>query len=61
VALEHNPEDIVEDGFDVGDAVGIALAFIEQVKSFFLSSSSHPQITTSSSVFQEIMQGRRCW
>jgi hypothetical protein len=34
-ALEHDPEAIVEDGFDVGNAVGKALALIEQVKSSF--------------------------
>jgi hypothetical protein len=31
--LEDDPEAITEDGFDVGDAVGKALALIEQVKS----------------------------
>ncbi|KAG2742502.1 hypothetical protein P692DRAFT_20651015, partial [Suillus brevipes Sb2] len=31
-ALEHDPEAIVEDGFDVGDAVGKALALIEQIR-----------------------------
>ncbi|KAG2069785.1 hypothetical protein BDR04DRAFT_1156286 [Suillus decipiens] len=30
-ALEHDPEAIVEDGFDVSDAVGKALALIEQI------------------------------
>ncbi|KAG2060650.1 hypothetical protein BDR06DRAFT_1002531 [Suillus hirtellus] len=30
-ALEHDPEAIVEDGFDVGEAVGKALALIEQI------------------------------
>ncbi|KAG1726977.1 uncharacterized protein EDB91DRAFT_1086592 [Suillus paluster] len=31
-ALEHDPEAIVEDGFDVGDAVRKALALIEQIR-----------------------------
>jgi len=33
--LEHDPDAIAEDGFDASDAVGKALALIEQVKSSF--------------------------
>jgi hypothetical protein len=34
-ALEHDPEAIVEDGYDVSNAIGKALALIDQVKSSF--------------------------
>jgi len=34
-ALEHDPEAIVKDGYDVSNAIGKALALIDQVKSSF--------------------------